>query len=194
MDLHESIYTRRAVRAFTSRQVDEATLREIIDAAVQAPSAVNEQPWSFCVVRDQKLLADISRNAKAHMLATTPAGLLSHHFSEILVDPQFDIFYHAPVLIVISAPGISPWATVNCALAAENLMLSACSHGLGTCWIGFAQSWLCADAGRAVLDLPAGHAPVAPIIVGYPKSAPPVVPRKPADIRWLGSRKSSAST
>lgn len=100
MDLREAIYTRRAVREFTDAPVDEKILRQLIDAAIQAPSAVNEQPWSFCVVRDKAVLARISREAKAHMLKTTPAGLVSHHFREILSDPKFDIFYHAPTLIV----------------------------------------------------------------------------------------------
>ena len=74
MDLKEAIYTRRAVREFTAEPVDEMTIRQLIDAAIQAPSAVNQQPWSFCVVRDQALLARISSEAKAHMLRTSPAG------------------------------------------------------------------------------------------------------------------------
>ena len=56
------------------------------------------------------LLARISREAKVHMLRTSPAVLESHHFQELLSNPEFDIFYHAPVLIVISAVAESPWA------------------------------------------------------------------------------------
>ena len=78
MDLREAIYSRRAVREFTAEPVDEKTIRELIDAAIQAPSAVNQQPWSFCVVRDQAVLARISSEAKAHMLRTSPAALLPH--------------------------------------------------------------------------------------------------------------------
>ena len=185
MDLREAIYTRRAVREFTTEPVDEKTLRELIDAAIQAPSAVNQQPWSFCVVRDQALLALISNEAKAHMLRTSPAAA-SHHFQELLSDPKFDIFYHAPVLIVISSVAESPWAVENCSLAAENLMLTARPSGLGTCWIGFAQTWLGTPEGKAALNLPANHVPVAPIIVGHPKSVTPPVPRKEPDIRWVG--------
>ena len=57
MDLKEVIYTRRAVREYTAEPVDEKTFRELIGAAIQAPSAVNQQPWSSCVVRDQAVLA-----------------------------------------------------------------------------------------------------------------------------------------
>jgi nitroreductase len=186
MDLREAIYTRRAVREFTDELVDEKTLRQVIDAAVQAPSAVNQQPWSFCVVRDKALLARLSHDAKAHMLRTSPAAL-SHHFQELLSDPKFDIFYHAPALIVISSVAESPWAVENCSLAAENLMLTARAAGLGTCWIGFAQTWLGTPEGKAALSLPATYIPIAPIIVGHPKSAPPPVPRKDTEIRWIGS-------
>src|ERR1022692_3693017 len=115
MDLKEAIYTRRAAREFTAEPVDDETLRQLIDAAVQAPSAVNQQPWSFCVIRDKALLARISSEAKAHMLRTSPAAL-SHHFQEIMSDPKFDIFYRAPALVVISSVAESPWTVENCAL------------------------------------------------------------------------------
>ena len=185
MELKEAIYTRRAVRAFAAEPVDDKILRELIDAAIQAPSAVNAQPWSFCVVRDKAMLADISRRAKAHTLATTPAGLLSHHFETTLNDPQFNIFYDAPALIVICSRSDNAWAVENCALAAQNLMLAARAAGLGTCWIGFAQGWLRTDEGRALLRLPAGWLPVAPIIVGHPKALPAPVPRKAPEIHWV---------
>ncbi len=189
MELKEAIYRRRSVREFTTEPVDQDMLRALIDAAVQAPSAVNQQPRSFCVVRDSKhmrlCLARISLEAKAHMLKVSPVGLLSHHFLETLNDLTFDIFYHAPVLIVISSIAESPWTVENCALAAENLTLAACAAGLGTCWIGFAQAWLRTPEGKAALELPSSYVPVAPIIVGHPKSAPPPVPRKQPEIRWV---------
>jgi nitroreductase len=89
MDFMQAIYSRRAVREFMAESVDEKTLRQLIDAAIQAPSAVNEQPWLFSVVLNMELLSRISHEAKTHMVKTTPAGLLSHsrHFQEILNDP-----------------------------------------------------------------------------------------------------------
>ncbi len=187
MDLNEAIYTRRAVREFTGEPVNEEMLRRPIDAAIQAPSAVNEQPWSFSVVRNKSLLARISNEAKAHLLRTPPVGVPTHHIQELLSDPAFDIFYAAPALIVISSVTTGQWAVENCSLAAENLMLAACAAGLGTCWIGFAQTWLGTADGKAAIRLPAGHLPVAPIIVGHPKRSPPPVPRKEPRIEWIGS-------
>lgn len=186
MDLKDAIYSRRSVREFTAEPVTEATIRELIDAAIQAPSAVNQQPYAFCVVRDQNVLATISREAKAHMVRTTPIGLMSHHFSDVLNDQKFNIFYHAPVLILICTVADIPWAVEDCALAAENLMLAARGAGLGTVWIGFSQAWLGTAEGKALLKLPGAYKPVAPIIVGHPKAAPQPVPRKAPEIRWIG--------
>jgi nitroreductase len=186
MDLNEVITGRRAVREYTAQAVDEPTIRRLIDAALQAPSAVNQQPWTFTVVRDRNLLDRISRDAKSHMLATLPAGPHSGHFRSLLNDPNFHIFYHAPVLILISAVAQGPWIVEDCSLAAENLMLAAYADGLGTCWIGFAQSFLNTPEGKTLLGLPAAWVPVAPIIVGHPKGVLPSVPRKEPEIRWVG--------
>jgi len=186
MELQQAIHTRRAVRDFTDEAVDKALLRRLINAAVQAPSAVNEQGWSFTVVLDKALLNRISNDSKAHLLRTPPPGALSHHLHEILTTPNFDIFYGAPALILICSTTQGPWAVENCSLAAENLMLAACGEGLGSCWIGFAQAWLGTPEGRTALGLTAGQLPVAPIIVGHPKSLPPPVPRKEPQIRWIG--------
>lgn len=186
MDIDEAIAGRRAVRDYSARAVDEPTIRRLIDAAVQAPSAVNQQPWTFTVVRDQGVLDRISHDAKAHMLATLPESPHSDHFRSLLGDLAFQIFYHAPALILISAIAPGPWIVEDCSLAAENMMLAAYAAGLGTCWIGFAQGFLGTAEGRTALGLPAASVPVAPIIVGYPKAAPPPVPRKPPEIRWVG--------
>jgi nitroreductase len=186
MDLIEAITGRRTVREYTTEAVDDQAIRRLIDAAVQAPSAVNQQPWTFTVIRDQAVLDRISRDAKSHMLATMPPSPNSDHFRSLLNDPGFHIFYHAPALILISASAEGPWIVEDCALAAENLMLAAYAAGLGACWIGFAQSFLNTSEGKNALGLPAAWVPVAPIIVGHPKAAPPPVPRKEPVVRWIG--------
>jgi nitroreductase len=186
MDLNVAITGRRALREYLSEPVEERLIRELINAAIQAPSAVNQQPWTFTVVRDQSLLNRISHEAKAHMLATMPGSAQSDHLRPHLTDPHFHIFYHAPVLILISANVQGPWIVEDCALAAENLMLAAYASGLGSCWIGFAQGFLNTSEGKALLGLPSAWVPVAPIIVGYPKVTPNPVPRNEPEIRWIG--------
>ena len=134
IDLNVAITGRRAVRDYTGQPVDEKLIHALIDAATYAPSAVNQQPWTFTVVRDQNALDRIySHAAKSHMLATMQASAQSDRLRSHLGDPDFHIFYHAPVLILISAATQGPWIVEGCALAAENLMLAAYAAGLGSC-------------------------------------------------------------
>lgn len=184
MELLQAIRERRSVREYTDEPVSDAMLGELIEAAIQAPSAINQQPWCFVVVKDRALLAQMSDQSKTHLLKallSTPA----HPFRDMLNDPKFHIFYHAPALIVIAVAEPTDWAVEDCALAAENLMLAAHGAGLGTCWIGFAQHWLGTPDGKAALGLPPSCTPIAPIVVGHPLRSAAPVPRKAANIRWL---------
>lgn len=185
MQLDEAISGRRSVREYTTQPVDETIIRRLIDAAVLAPSAVNEQPWAFTVVRDQALLERISHGAKSYMLDHLPAAH-SDRFKPRLSDPEFHVFYHAPALILIAATAPGAWIVEDCGLAAENLMLAAHAAGLGSCWIGFAQGFLNTPAGKSMAGLPEPWVPVAPIIVGHPKAPAAPVPRKAPEIRWIG--------
>jgi nitroreductase len=185
MDIKEAIFGRRAVREYTGAAIERETIRLLVNAAVHAPSAVNQQPWIFTVVRDRNLLDLISHAAKAHMLSTMNSSQQSEHFRSMLDDPNFHIFYHAPALILISAIAQGPWVVEDCSLAAENLMLAAYAQGLGTCWIGFAQSYLNTSDGKQLLGLSADCVAVAPIIVGRPKASSAPVPRNEPRIRWL---------
>jgi nitroreductase len=191
MELLEAINGRRSVRDYTDETVSDTVLQELIGLAVQAPSALNQQPWSFVVVKDEGLLTHISDQAKVHMLKAPLAAPAQRH-RDMLADPKFHIFYHAPVLIVICAVDAGNWGVEDCALAAENLMLAAYSKGLGTCWIGFAQGWLDTADGKSALGLPSAFVPVAPIIVGHPHHQPTPVPRKTPDIRWLNASEQKA--
>jgi nitroreductase len=192
MDIAAAISGRRSTREYLNRVPDETLIGSLIQAATQAPNAVNQQPWTFTVVRDQALLDQVSHDAKAHMLATmsasaeVSAGVRAERFRVMIDDPAFHIFYHAPALILISGNAPGPWIVEDCALAAENLMLVAHSKGLGSCWIGFAQSYLGTPEGKKLLGLPDSWVPVAPIILGYPSAPPAAVPRKMPEVRWVG--------
>ncbi len=184
MEVLEAINGRRSVREYTDEAVNDEAVCELIDAAIKAPSAINEQPWCFVVIRQTALLSQISERAKAHLLKAS-LGAPAHPFRDMLNDPKFNIFYHAPVLVVIAACQPTDWAVEDCALAAENLMLAAHAKGLGTCWIGFAQHWLSTAEGKTTFGLPASYIPIAPIIIGHPQRGPVPVPRKDPNIRWL---------
>ena len=174
--LMDGIRGRRSLRDYVRKPVSRDVLQSLVDAAIQAPSAMNEQPWLFTIIANPKLLDRIAANAKRFMAESIGTDASSHTGAMLHAD-GFHIFYHAPALIVISAPSNGQWSTEDCALAAQNLMLAAHAKGLSSCWIGFAQSWLGTPDGKRTIGLPDNHTPVAPIIIGHPESIPPAVPR-----------------
>jgi nitroreductase len=103
---------------------------------------------------------------------------------DLLADPKFNIFYNAGTLVVIYCRPSLQWAPIDCALAAENLMLAAYAMGLGTCPIGFAQSWLDDAEVKRELRVPGDLTAILPIIVGYPTKAPPKISRHKPEITF----------
>lgn len=186
MELAAAIHQRRSVRTYTDEPIPPSVISRLIDAAVQAPSAVNAQPWLFTVIRDRMLLDRICTESKRHMLDLIDAGAVPRGFREHLGSPEFHIFYHAPALILISAREKDGWVPENASLAAAWLMLAAAAEELGTCWIGFAQRWLETEDGRRAVEIGPDYRPIAPIIVGHPKEATPPVPRRAPSIHWIG--------
>lgn len=153
MDVYEAIYQRKSIRSFDpSRGVTGDQVTRLLEAAVQAPSAGNLQPWRFWVVRDQKV----------------KEGLVEAALGQSFVG-------QAPVVIVVCADlsasargygqrGIHLYAIQDTAAAIENLLLAVQSESLGACWVGaFSEEMV-----SAVLDLPEYIRPVAIIPVGYP--------------------------
>lgn len=185
MDVVEAIYHRRAVRNFMAASVDPSVLRSLIDAAVQAPSAINLQPWRFAVAHRRETLYRIAAAAKDYLLSHMQPGSPFLRFRDMLVDPAYDVLYGAPALIVICATSAEQQAVEDCALAAQNLMLAAHERGLGTCCIGLALPWLSTQDGRRLLGIPAECVPVLPIIVGQPAAASPTPGRQAPHIDWI---------
>ncbi len=186
-----AIYHRRSVRAYTPERPTDTSLRELLDAAVHAPTAMHLEPWAFALVQDRSLLKRYSDRAKAMLLeqarehehgAQSPAA----DYRPMLADPSFNIFYDAGTLVVVCRKPFGPYAEADCWLAAENLMLAAHAKGLGTCCIGFAIPVLNTPEVKQELGIADDVAAVAPIIVGYPAGAVPPVPRKPPELlRWI---------
>jgi nitroreductase len=188
------IFMRRSVRAYTSQHVDEATIRGLLDAAVQAPTAMHEEPWAFVVIQDPALLKRYSDAAKGNWATEAQHYRQLHRgadaaaataFAERFASQDFCVFYDAHTLIAICAQHTGPFAAADCWLAAENLMLAAAALGLGTCCIGSAVPALNSPAIKAELGIPAEVEVVAPIIVGVPSSAAVESPRRtPHVLAW----------
>jgi nitroreductase len=182
MDLRDAIYGRRSVRSYRNRPVEVDVVRELLEAAVQAPSAMNAQPWAFLIVRDRALLHSLSERAKAHLLEAHGADPRMERYREELSDPAFDIFYSAPTLIVVCAGRDGFFPSEDCCLAGQNLMLAAFGRGLATCCIGWARPLLNLPTIKDELGIPAEFSPVLPIVLGYPGETPQAPPRSPPRI------------
>jgi nitroreductase len=196
IDVLEAIRGRRSVRDFTPTHLDRVTIETLLQAAVQAPTAVHEEPWVFAVVQDRERLTRISDTAKVlwrQQIATGgPAPRSGTRDADMtsllkrLSDPGFSIFYNASTLIVIAGRPLGPFVAADCWLAAENLMLAAFGLGLGSCCIGFALAALNTPQIKAELRLAEETTCVAAIIVGEPAGTVARVPRKPPEVSsWL---------
>jgi nitroreductase len=146
-------------------------------------------------VQDRSALKRLSDRAKAGIQSEAAfrrvhdASGKAHSgdgLTRLIGNPGFNIFYDAGTLIVIGTRPVGPFATADCWLGAENLMLAACALGLGTCCIGFAVAVLNSPETRKELGIPEDLTLVAPIIVGIPRGTPAPVGRKPPEIaRWI---------
>lgn len=191
METRDAIRERRAVRDYSDEPLSESVVRELIDAAILAPSAVNVQPWSFVVIQDRDLMKRISDRAKLLLMHSgLPEGLM-----QMISDPGFNIFYNSGTLIVICAKPEGEHADWDCCLAGENLMIAARDMGLGSCVIGFAWAALALPEVRNELGIPAGYQAVLPIIVGRPKAFPTMPPRDaPVFLSWKPGPVTAASS
>jgi nitroreductase len=183
--LMDAIFHRRAVRSYDPRLVEKATVDKLLAAAVQAPSALNSQPWGFAVLHGDKRLRAYSERAKKHLVVTYPTTWELHSRSELYGNPSYDLFHGANTLIVIYANSGGTQPAEDCCLAAENLMLAAYGLGLGSCPIGFARSWFDLPDTKRELGVPDHFTAVFPIVIGYPAGFTCVPPREePNVISW----------
>lgn len=188
-DVFRYIFLRRSVRDYRQDSVPDDILHELIKAGTFAPSALNEQPWRFVVIKNRELIKRCSDRAKQQWLERFK-GLDNkdvQELREMVSNPRFDIFYGAPVLILIfSRPGAdSPW--IDCALAAENMMLAASSLGIGSCWIGLASPLGADEEIRKEIGVPDDHSLMAQLIFGYPSAKEFPAPGRDRDVilKWI---------
>ena len=189
MEALKAIYTRRAVRNYKDIMVTSDVLLPLLHAAVQAPSAYNQQPWEFAIFQGKHKLAEYSEEAKAVFLGQLVeegvGGEMQSDMRATLSDPHLNIFYNANTLLVILAKtgGLNP--NEDCFLAAQNLMLAAHAEGIATCPVGFARPWLNLPETKRRLTIPDRLQAVFPMIIGYPDEITEAPPRNdPFIVAW----------
>jgi len=185
MQLMDVLRNRRAVREYTDARIEKPTVDRLINAAIWAPSAMNLQPWAFAALLDPQRLHEYGKRAKEWLLANFSWTPFEPRLQEMVRDPHFIMFYHAPALIMVLAKSSEAQAMEDCCLAAQNLMLAARDEGIGTCWIGLARPWLDLPSTKTELRMPRDYRVVAPVILGYPNVWPESHGRTPPEIYWI---------
>lgn len=189
-DVFKNIYLRRAVRDYKPHDVPDDIIKELIKAGTYAPSAQNRQPWRFVVVKDKDMMARLSERAKKLWLdsigdSKEPEAVAMANAVRM---PGLNIFYNAPLLILIFSAPDAMRPESECALAAENMMLAARSLGLGSCWIGLARPLGSDEKTLAELKVPGGYGLMATLVFGYPANDSQKAPARNEDIliNWVG--------
>ncbi len=158
MDAIEAIHTRRSIRKYTSQPVSDDIIRELLAAAMMAPSAGNAQPWHFVVIKERQTLDAIAAfHPYAKMLTNAPAAIL------ICGDPTLEKYKGRWML--------------DCSAATQNLLLAAHAKGLGAVWIGIYPEANRIEPIQKLLTLPEHIIPVSLISIGYPAEQKPTPER-----------------
>ncbi len=149
METLEAIRTRRSIRQFEDRAIPEPIIRELLAAAMNAPSAGNQQPWHFVVIDDRQVLEQVpGLNPYAAMAPRAPLAIL------VCGDPDLEKF-----------PGY--WVQ-DCSAATQNLLLAAHAMGLGAVWTGVFPMKDRVEGFRALCGIPLSVIPMAFVVLGYP--------------------------
>jgi nitroreductase len=142
---------RRSVRSFREVDIPEEAIRDALECARQAPTAMNGQPWLIGVVREKETLARI-------------ADLTDHGKFIAGARACFAVFGEKKAKYYLE----------DCSCATMNLILGLWSYGIGTCWVAGDKKPY-AGAVRELLQVPAGYTLVSLVPAGFPADmdAPP---------------------
>lgn len=143
-----NLYERVSIRKYEDRPVEEEKILAILKAAMQAPSATNQQPWEFYVVTNRELLKKLSEvSPYAHMTKDAPVAIVSVYRKECKV-PEY--------------------AQIDLSIAMENLWLETNDQGLGGVWLGIAPNEERMKSVEEVLNIPDHLRAFAIFPLGYP--------------------------
>jgi nitroreductase len=149
MDVIEAIHTRRSIRKFQQKPVPEDLVKELLAAAMSAPSAGNQQPWQFVVITDREILGKVPD-----------------------IHPYAAMAKDAPLAILISGDltleKFAGYWVQDCSAAAQNLLLAAHGKGLGAVWTGIYPLTDRVEKFKKLCKLPEKVVPLALVVIGYP--------------------------
>jgi nitroreductase len=145
----DTIFKRRSIRRFTNQDVGEELIAKVLAAGMAAPSAGNEQPWQFIVIKKKETLKKVGEcGPYARAAADAPAAIV------VCGD-----------LFLEKHPGF--WVQ-DCSAAVENMLLEIASLGLGAVWLGVYPLQERVSYLQKYFALPENIVPLAIIPVGFP--------------------------
>ncbi|MBU0994822.1 MAG: nitroreductase [Proteobacteria bacterium] len=211
--VEDVIYRRRSVRLYKKKQVPEYLVRRVIEAGRFAPSTGNSQPWKFIVIQDQKMIKDMTDHiVKSCQSLVKMTDYFSKpgtgwrerivNFARLFWQNEFHpnplgaftqiaegklgVWHGAPTVIIILIDQRAPSKPlIDVGVAGQNMVLSAHSMGLGTCWVGFVEFLSRSYKWRKRLNIKSPYRIANSIAIGYPKGTPDgYVKRETKAIDW----------
>ena len=143
-----SIFHRVSIRKYQDKPVEREKIEAILRAAMQAPSATNQQPWEFYVVTDREKLQELSRVTPfSRMVAEAPVAIVPAYRKEVRL-PFF--------------------AQIDMSICMENLWLETDAQGLGGVWLGIAPAEEMMKKVEGIIGMPDSLRAFAVFPLGYP--------------------------
>ena len=180
----EVIKKRRSIRKYKPEQIGDKELEGIMEAAIYAPSAMNQQKWHFAVIQNRELLDKMAQTAREKLLKSSIPFL-----AERAKDPNLNIFHNAPTLVIITADEKAGFIDLDCGMAAENIALAAESLGINSCILGMPGTIFNsekADEIKQELRIPEGYRFVIAVALGYrDMDSPSAPPKKKENISYI---------
>lgn len=163
----ELIRSRRSVRKFSDRPVDDELVAQVLEAGRWAPSGMNNQPWRFLVVRDPELKARIAELTRYRRVVENAPVIIP-------------VFIHRPSMY----HEVKDHQSVGACL--QNMLLMAHALGLGAVWLG--EILKNADEVRRVVGLGEDHELMAVVALGWPAGPAGPGSRKPLSELMAGGQ------
>lgn len=186
MDILECIKSKRSVRSYMDKQVEDEIVQELIRLGTLAANGSNNQPWGFVIIQGKDEINELAKITKEYILSNMDKNPYFEQYSEWLNKESSSVLNHASTLLIIYGNPSSHWYVYDGSLAAANIMLAAHSMNIGSCWIGFAERTFNTPEFKAKYGVPPEYELVCPLTLGYmtktyspPKRREPVIFSKP---------------
>lgn len=193
-EMIEKMCSRHAIRRFRPEQITEEELNQVLQAALYAPSAGNNQYSRIVVCQDAQLNEKLGRLNRCMQFKDKEPAAVAHAVSaeQPSIQDDFSIksgFYNAPTVLTLFTKN-HKYCYEDAAMMGENILLAAHFLGLGACYIGRTDEVFATEFGmecRRAWGIPEDMVAVSNVLLGYIDGAyPHEKPRKPGRIVHIG--------